>query len=187
MAQAVVDRLEAIEVEIHDDDEPATAVRAFERVFQTKVAVLVCDVDRFKLVNDGLGHAAGDEVLRVVSERLKMQVRPGDTVGRFGGDEFVVVCPDVTEIDSVVAIAERLGTAFAEPMRVLGSELVATASIGIAVGAERGPGAAAGLLRDADAAMYRAKDRGRARHELFDDAMRARLTVRPDPSNPESS
>jgi diguanylate cyclase (GGDEF)-like protein/PAS domain S-box-containing protein len=153
----------------------------------TKVAVLVCDVDRFKLVNDGLGHAAGDEVLRVVSERLKMQVRPGDTVGRFGGDEFVVVCPDVTEIDSVVAIAERLGTAFAEPMRVLGSELVATASIGIAVGAERGPGAAAGLLRDADAAMYRAKDRGRARHELFDDAMRARLTVRPDPSYPESS
>ena len=144
----------------------------------TRVAVLICDVDRFKVVNDGLGHAAGDEVLRAVAERLKAQVRPGDTVGRFGGDEFVVVCPDVSEMESVIAIAERLGTAFAEPMRVLGTDLVATASIGIAVGNKVGPDAAAGLLRDADAAMYRAKDRGRARYEMFDDAMRARAGAR---------
>jgi diguanylate cyclase (GGDEF)-like protein/PAS domain S-box-containing protein len=140
----------------------------------TQVAVLVCDVDRFKVVNDGLGHAAGDEVLQVVAERLRAQVRPGDTVGRFGGDEFVVVCPDVGELADVIAIADRLSAAFAEPMEVLGSELVATASIGIAVGAGDGPDAASSLLRDADAAMYRAKDRGRARYELFDDDMRAR-------------
>jgi diguanylate cyclase (GGDEF)-like protein/PAS domain S-box-containing protein len=144
----------------------------------TQVAVLVCDVDRFKVVNDGLGHAAGDVVLRVVADRLRTQMRPGDTVGRFGGDEFVVVCPDISDADAVIAIAERLGSAFAAPIHVLGTELVATASIGIAVGGRSGPDAAAGLLRDADAAMYRAKDRGRARYELFDDAMRARAGVR---------
>ncbi len=138
----------------------------------TQVAVLLCDVDHFKVVNDGLGHAAGDEALRIVAERLRAQVRPGDTVGRFGGDEFVVVCPDVSEIESVIAIAERLGTAFAEPMRLLGTDLVVTASIGIAVGGRVGADAAADLLRDADAAMYRAKDHGRARHELFDEATR---------------
>lgn len=138
----------------------------------TRVAVLVCDVDRFKVVNDRLGHAAGDDVLRVVAERLKAQVRPGDTVGRFGGDEFVIVCPDVRQLDSVVAIAERLGTTFAEPVPVGDDEVVATASIGIAVGEDSGAAAAAALLRDADTAMYRAKDRGRARYELFDESMR---------------
>jgi diguanylate cyclase (GGDEF)-like protein/PAS domain S-box-containing protein len=140
---------------------------------RTQVAVLLCDVDRFKVVNDGLGHAAGDEALRIVAERLRAQVRPGDTVGRLGGDEFVVVCPDVSEVGSVVAIAERLGTAFAEPMRLLGTDLVVTASIGIALGQGAGPDAAASLLRDADAAMYRAKDQGRARYELFDEASRS--------------
>ncbi len=138
----------------------------------TRVAVLVCDVDRFKVVNDRFGHAAGDAVLRAVAERLQAQVRPGDTVGRFGGDEFVIVCPDVSQLDSVVAIAERLGTTFAEPVRVLDDEVIATASIGIAVGQEAGAAAAAALLRDADTAMYRAKDRGRARYELFEDSMR---------------
>lgn len=138
----------------------------------TRVAVLVCDLDHFKVVNDGLGHAAGDEVLRAVAERLKAQVRPGDTVGRFGGDEFVVVCPDVSHLESVIAIAERLGTAFAEPMRVLGTDVVATASIGIAVGDHLGAEDAPALLRDADTAMYKAKDRGRARYELFDESMR---------------
>ena len=150
----------------------------------TQVAVLVCDVDRFKVVNDGLGHAAGDEVLQVVAERLRAQVRPGDTVGRLGGDEFVVVCPDAGELADVIAIADRLSAAFAEPMQVLGTELVATASIGIAVGTGDGPDAASNLLRDADAAMYRAKDRGRARYELFDDDMRAHwraiTSTRPD-------
>jgi diguanylate cyclase (GGDEF)-like protein/PAS domain S-box-containing protein len=144
----------------------------------TQVAVLVCDVDRFKVVNDGMGHAAGDAVLCAVAEQLRAQVRPGDTVGRFGGDEFVVVCPEVGDVDAVVAIAERLAEAVSEPVQVGSTELVATASIGIAVGSEPGEAAAAGLLRDADAAMYRAKARGRNRFELFDDAMRARADRR---------
>jgi diguanylate cyclase (GGDEF)-like protein/PAS domain S-box-containing protein len=147
----------------------------------TQVAVLACDLDRFKVVNDGLGHSAGDEVLRVFADRLRLQVRPGDTVGRFGGDEFIIVCPDVAEVDAVVAIAQRLASAFSEPIEVEGVELVVSASIGIAF--ERGTGseAAQRLLRDADAAMYRAKERGRARYELFDEAMRVgashRLTI----------
>jgi diguanylate cyclase (GGDEF)-like protein/PAS domain S-box-containing protein len=144
----------------------------------TQVAVLVCDLDRFKVVNDGMGHAAGDEVLRTVADRLRLEVRPGDTVGRFGGDEFVIVCPDVADLDAVIAIADRLAAVAREPAAVFGTELVATVSIGIAVGGEAGEAAAAGLLRDADAAMYRAKDRGRARWELFDDEMRTRASVR---------
>jgi diguanylate cyclase (GGDEF)-like protein len=144
----------------------------------SQVAVLACDLDRFKVVNDGLGHAAGDEVLRVVAERLRLQVRPGDTVGRFGGDEFIVVCPDIADVDAVVAIAERLGGALSQPMPLLATELVVTGSIGIAFGEGVGAAAAAELLRDADAAMYRAKDRGRARYELFDNAMRTRASVR---------
>jgi diguanylate cyclase (GGDEF)-like protein/PAS domain S-box-containing protein len=144
----------------------------------SQVAVLACDLDRFKVVNDGLGHGAGDEVLQIVAERLRLQVRPGDTVGRFGGDEFIVVCPDIGDVDAVVAIAERLGRALSQPMPLLATELVVTASIGIAFGDGVGPAAAAELLRDADAAMYRAKDRGRARYELFDNAMRTRASTR---------
>ena len=136
-----------------------------------QVAVLVCDLDRFKVVNDALGHAAGDEVLALVGERLRGIVRPGDTVGRFGGDEFVVVCPEVADAPSVVEIAERLASGLRDPMVVHGTTLVVTASVGIALG--QGAVPAAGLLRDADAAMYRAKSRGRARYELFDDDMRA--------------
>src|SRR3546814_15221876 len=78
-----------------------------------------------------MGHAAGDHVLRTVADRLRHRVRPGDTVGRFGGDEFVIVCPEISEPAEVIEIAERLRSAFTEPMRVLGTDLVATASIGI--------------------------------------------------------
>jgi len=144
----------------------------------TQVAVLVCDLDRFKVINDGFGHAAGDTVLCLVAERLRTHVRPGDTVGRFGGDEFVVVCPDVGDLDAVTEMAERLSAAVSEPMQVLSTDLAATVSIGIALGASSGPEVAAGLLRDADAAMYRAKDLGRHRFELFDDEMRSRAATR---------
>jgi len=149
-----------------------------------QVAVFVCDLDRFKVVNDGLGHAAGDAVLRIVAQRLREHVRPGDTVGRFGGDEFVVVCPEVHDLPTVVAIAERLSAAIGEPMQIAGTRLVISGSLGIALGFGGGPDAANGVLRDADAAMYRAKSHGRARYELYDDAMRAlasrRLAIETD-------
>src|SRR5690606_24295561 len=123
------------------------------RAAGTEVAVLICDVDRFKVVNDALGHAAGDDVLKAVAQRLVESVRPGDTVGRFGGDEFVVVCPDVAHVDAVVNIAERLATTFSSPLAVEGTEVVATASIGIAMSDGSDHRGASELLRDADAAM----------------------------------
>ena len=139
------------------------------------VGVLFVDLDRFKVVNDTLGHSVGDEVLIRIGERLRAAVRPADTVGRLAGDEFVVVC-DEFDVDHLVQAAERLATAIEAPLPLYGREAVITASIGIAhvVGGER----AEDILRDADVAMYRAKERGRARIEVFDEAVRARLLER---------
>ncbi|MDX6729432.1 MAG: hypothetical protein QOK49_4237 [Baekduia sp.] len=135
------------------------------------VALVFLDLDHFKVVNDSLGHRAGDAVLREVADRLRAAVRPGDTVGRFGGDEFVVLCEEVADEAMALAIAERLLEAFATPLVAGGDQHVLGASIGIAVlDGDEDPET---LLRDADAAMYRAKERGRARIELFDTGMRA--------------
>ncbi|HWL38446.1 MAG TPA: EAL domain-containing protein [Frankiaceae bacterium] len=140
------------------------------------VAVLMVDLDHFKLVNDGLGHSAGDALLVDVASRLSAAVRPGDTVSRLGGDEFVVCCEDVSGPDDAREVAERVLGAFATPFVVEGRELFVTASVGVTVSS---PGARAdSLLRDADAAMYRAKERGRARTELFDTALRQRAATR---------
>jgi diguanylate cyclase (GGDEF)-like protein/PAS domain S-box-containing protein len=140
------------------------------------VAVLFIDVDGFKFVNDGMGHRAGDELLTVVADRLRGAVRPSDTVARFGGDEFVVVCEQLAGPWEATRIGDRVARAVEEPMTIDGREVVVTASIGIALA---GPNATAdGLLRDADTAMYRAKERGRARVEVFDDALRGRAAER---------
>ena len=124
------------------------------------VAVVFADVDGLKAVNDLLGHAAGDTLLRTVAERLSTTVRPSDTVARLGGDEFVVVCDPVTGPDDAMSLADRLRTAVsAAPMEHEGAPVVVSASFGVALGA--GPDdSAADLLRRADAAMYRAKTRG---------------------------
>jgi diguanylate cyclase (GGDEF)-like protein len=135
------------------------------------VALVFLDLDHFKHVNDSLGHRAGDEVLREVADRLRAATRPGDTVGRFGGDEFVVLCVDVEDEQMALAIAERLQGAFAAPFRAGGDEHALGASMGIAL--LDGAHDVEALLRDADAAMYRAKERGRARVELVDTGMRA--------------
>jgi diguanylate cyclase (GGDEF)-like protein/PAS domain S-box-containing protein len=142
------------------------------------VAVLFLDVDNFKVVNDSLGHRAGDNLLRQLAARLGEAVRPADTVGRFGGDEFVVLCEDVVDEPMALRIAGRLARVFVEPFSLEGDDVhVASASIGVVLrdGVQDNPEE---LLRDADAAMYRAKERGRARVELFDTGMRARAIGR---------
>ena len=145
----------------------------------TQVGVFFIDLDNFKLVNDSLGHAAGDEVLAAVARRLESSLRPGDRVGRFGGDEFVVVVPHVSGPRDVEHVAERISEAVAHELVVQGHRIVPTASMGIAVS---GPASTAeSLLRDTDLALFRAKGAGRARWHFFDEAMHeqavARLTV----------
>ncbi|MGH9284719.1 MAG: putative bifunctional diguanylate cyclase/phosphodiesterase, partial [Acidimicrobiales bacterium] len=139
------------------------------------IGVLFVDLDRFKVVNDTLGHSIGDEVLVCVGERLRAVVSRADTVGRLAGDEFVVVCESVNA-DDLLRIAERVAGAIEAPLPLYGRDAVITASIGIAH--VPGGGRAEDVLRDADVAMYRAKERGRARIEVFDEAIRARLMER---------
>jgi diguanylate cyclase (GGDEF)-like protein/PAS domain S-box-containing protein len=139
--------------------------------------VLLFDLDRFKVVNDSLGHAAGDQLLVEVADRLRQIVRPGDTVARLGGDEFIMVCEDLNgEIDAI-GIADRVAEVLRGTFVLDDAEVTVSASVGIAVAS--GPGSnPASLVRDADAAMYRAKERGRDRWELFDEGLRTRAVQR---------
>jgi diguanylate cyclase (GGDEF)-like protein/PAS domain S-box-containing protein len=141
------------------------------------LAVLLVDLDGFKLINDAHGHLVGDELLVAVAERLTAVMRGGDTVARLGGDEFAVLCEDVGSVGDADRVAARLAEAMAEPFGVGDGETYVTASIGITVrsGRQASPDL---LLREADAAMYRAKETGRARHELYDDDMRDRAVRR---------
>src|SRR5207302_2626357 len=124
------------------------------------VGVLFFDLDRFKVVNDSLGHGAGDALLVLVVDRLRALLRPGDTLARLGGDEFLIVCEEIDGLGHARQLAERLTSALKPPFNLGDREVFATASMGIAVG--RGSAATPeSLLRDADAAMYKAKERGR--------------------------
>ena len=134
------------------------------------VAVLFVDLDRFKLFNDTRGHDRGDAVLMAVAQRMVERSRAEDTVGRFSGDEFVVVCEKLHAATDAIKIAEHILNSFDAPFEVDGEEVHVMASIGIATGGA--DESAEKLLRDADLAMYRAKDRGRARYEVFDDTLR---------------
>jgi diguanylate cyclase (GGDEF)-like protein/PAS domain S-box-containing protein len=134
------------------------------------VGVLFMDLDDFKLVNDSLGHAAGDDLLIAVAARLTMMIRPGDTVARFGGDEFALLVEDV-EVDSKIGdVADRVQEAFQEPLAIGDDHVLVRVSIGIAIGGSdtHNPDE---LLRDADAAMYVAKRNGKARHVFFEATM----------------
>jgi diguanylate cyclase (GGDEF)-like protein len=141
------------------------------------VAVLMLDLDRFKIINDSLGHAAGDELLLVLASRLDEVVRSSDTLARLSGDEFVVVCESPEGIRHVVELAERMRAAVSRPFVLASGEHFLTVSIGIAI-AENSDDCSASLLRDADAAMYRAKRRGPGRYELFDATVRAQVLAR---------
>ena len=138
----------------------------------TRVAVLFLDLDHFKVINDSLGHDAGDRLLLEVTRSLSDVLRKADTLARFGGDEFVAVVEGVGDVNGVTALAERIAVALDHPM-VEGEQVVTIkTSIGIAISSDENE-SADDLIRDADMAMYRAKDRGRNRYEVFDAAMRA--------------
>jgi diguanylate cyclase (GGDEF)-like protein len=141
-----------------------------------RVALLCVDIDRLKRINETLGHRAGDELLEAVGPRLLAAVRPGDTVARFSGDGFSVLCEAVADEAHAARIADRVLAAFDAPFLVDGEPRFFTASVGVALGAAGHPPEE--LLGNAEAAMYRAKERGRARVELHDATQRARLAAR---------
>jgi diguanylate cyclase (GGDEF)-like protein/PAS domain S-box-containing protein len=133
-------------------------------------AVLFLDLDRFKLVNDGYGHQAGDRLLVEIAHRLRRAVRPGDTVARLGGDEFTVLIPEVKSQEEAVNVARRIHDSLSLPFRVGDQEVFTSTSTGIAISSPRYENPDE-ILRDADIAMYQAKAEGRARHHLYDESM----------------
>ena len=143
------------------------------------VGVMFLDLDRFKLVNDSLGHDVGDSLLTLVAYRLRTIVREEDTVARLGGDEFVVLCNGLADVGALTDVAVRLADVLRAPFSVGNDEVFVTASIGISIW-DGGDETALELLRYADTAMYRAKEHGRARFELFDERMQALVMARLD-------
>jgi diguanylate cyclase (GGDEF)-like protein len=141
------------------------------------VAVMFLDLDRFKVINDSLGHAAGDRLLIAVADRLRRTLRRHDSVARLGGDEFAILCQDVGGEPAMVAIARRLTEVVRQPVLIEGREVETTASLGIALATDA-DATPAELMRDADVAMYRAKERGGNRCEVFDASMHARVMQR---------
>jgi diguanylate cyclase (GGDEF)-like protein/PAS domain S-box-containing protein len=137
------------------------------------LAVLFLDLDRFKIVNDSLGHMTGDQLLIGVARRLQAALRQVDTVARLGGDEFVILLEDIEDVAHATRTAERIQTQLREPFKMDDNEVFTSASIGIAV-STTGYDRADTFMRDADIAMYRAKTLGKARHVLFDEAMHGR-------------
>ncbi|BCU06098.1 ABC transporter substrate-binding protein [Allochromatium tepidum] len=143
------------------------------------VALLFIDLDGFKLVNDSHGHQAGDELLKTIAQRLIDHVRPGDIIGRLGGDEFVVLCDQVESPAAVANLADRLNDLLREPVELSGRRLFATASIGLAIG-HGTTHSADELLRNADAAMYQAKEQGRDGWRFFSEEIHEQARRRLD-------
>ncbi len=146
------------------------AIKHTQRHPEDLCAVLFIDLDRFKIVNDSLGHGVGDQLLIAVGQRLKACLRSHDTLARLGGDEFAILLDDVTDFTEVIQIAERLLAELALPLQLQRQTLGVGGSIGIVFGTN-GHDTAAMLLRDADIAMYRAKNQGKGRYAIFDQTM----------------
>jgi diguanylate cyclase (GGDEF)-like protein/PAS domain S-box-containing protein len=161
----------------------ARLVHALERGQRAhgRTAVLYIDLDGFKTVNDSLGHPAGDELLVTMAARLRARVRHEDTLGRLGGDEFLVVLESIATPDEASVVARDLLRAVAEPVRLAGGqEVYVTASIGISVHPDDHGGSPVELMRDADAAMYRAKDEGRNCYRFYSNDLYAEATAKLD-------
>jgi len=153
------------------------ALDRLQRRRGSHVAVLFLDLDRFKVINDSLGHAAGDKLIVAVAERLRHALRRHETVSRFGGDEFAILCEDIRDEQDAIAVGERILRAFSTPFHLTHGDAVSSASLGIALAAD--PDVDVGnLIRDADAAMYRAKEAGGGRLMLFDEVTRQRALTR---------
>ena len=173
---ALHDRLTGLSNRALFMDRLERAFARLERHPKLLFAVLFLDFDRFKNINDSLGHLAGDQLLKAIAQRLQECLRPGDTVSRFGGDEFALLLEDVNDLSGATLVAERVQNAMKQPFQLGTQQVFSSASIGIALGHgdyER----AEDLLRDADMAMYRAKARGKARHEVFDAEMHTRAVA----------
>ena len=138
--------------------------------------VLFLDLDRFKNINDSLGHPCGDELLILVARRLESCIRQTDMVARFGGDEFAILLDAIQDSSDAVRVAEKVQQAISAPFKLASHEAITTASIGVALSTS-GYAEAEDIIRDADTAMYRAKDRGKARYEIFDTAMHTRAVT----------
>lgn len=170
--EAQFDTLTALPNRAYATDLLRRAIARAKRNKDQLFAVLFLDCDRFKVVNDSLGHHAGDALLRLVAGRLNGCVRPGDVVARLGGDEFVVILEGVRDEQEAVMVAERVQQSMTQAFIVDGRELFMTVSVGVAMSND-GVDRAEDYIRDADLAMYRAKMSGRARHEVFRADMRA--------------
>jgi diguanylate cyclase (GGDEF)-like protein/PAS domain S-box-containing protein len=145
-----------------------------------KVGVLFMDLDGFKTINDSLGHEAGDRLLIAVAERLKNRLRPEDTLARFGGDEFAVLLEDVADSSDVIRVAQRIVESLREPFTVDEHRVIVSTCVGITLGSAHTNDDPERMLRDADAAMYRAKEQGPSRYAEFDPTMQARARERLD-------
>jgi diguanylate cyclase (GGDEF)-like protein/PAS domain S-box-containing protein len=157
-------------------DRLAQTIRRGRRRAEAPFSVIFLDLDRFKDVNDSLGHGNGDQLLVAIARRLENCVRPGDTVARLGGDEFAILLEDMQDEGDAVTVARRIQNQLALPFVLEGQEVFTSVSMGLAPGA--GYERPEDLLRDADTAMYRAKERGRACYEVFDQGMHARAVAR---------
>jgi diguanylate cyclase (GGDEF)-like protein/PAS domain S-box-containing protein len=162
-------------------DRLSIAIARLRRQPEYQFAVLFLDLDRFKIVNDSLGHVVGDQLLSAIARRLELCLRSGDTVARLGGDEFVILLDEINDISDSTEIADRIQMELRAPFNLDGHQVVVTASIGITLGgishSDRcyWPG---NLLRDADIALYQAKAMGKARYQVFNAPMHAHAVAR---------
>ncbi|GAA2596643.1 hypothetical protein GCM10010435_89840 [Winogradskya consettensis] len=176
LALTDVQTLEAMNQAFHDSltglASRALFLTRMERAFATStgVAVLFVDLDRFKVVNDSLGHAAGDLLLRGVAERIQACLRSGDTAARLGGDEFAVLLPNGAGIEEAVPVAKRILESLRQPFDLAGKETFISCSIGVAYSVTSGPEE---LMVRADLAMYHAKKQGKDRYEIFEPELQA--------------